>query len=307
MRGTVAAVPREGNLVRRARTWLPGLLLVTPSIILIGVFVYGMLGWNFRVAMTDQHDAVSEGRFVGLQNFVDIWDLPRWHLSVNHAIVFTVVFVLGALVLGWLLAFLMEKGIRGEGTFRAIYLFPMAISFVATGIVWRWLMNSGTGERAVGLNRLFEWFGLPQWQWFRDQDWGMAAMALPAIWQMSGYVMALFLAGFRGVPEELREAARVDGCTEWGVYRHVVLPLLRPVTLSALIILGHISLKVFDLIVAVSGKQIITDVPAVFMWVAVFDSNDPAKGATIASYIVLSVAIFVIPYLIWSVRKEKRS
>ncbi|MFC7101519.1 carbohydrate ABC transporter permease [Nonomuraea thailandensis] len=109
------------------------------------------------------------------------------------------------------------------------------------------------------------------------------------------------------MPEELREAARVDGCTEWGVYRHVVLPLLRPVTLSALIILGHISLKVFDLIVAVSGKQIITDVPAVFMWVAVFDSNDPAKGATIASYIVLSVAIFVIPYLIWSVRKERRS
>ncbi|MEO3801032.1 sugar ABC transporter permease [Nonomuraea sp. B1E8] len=292
--------------MRRARTWLPGLLLVTPSIILIGVFVYGMLGWNFRLAMTDKHDEVSEGEFVGLRNFIDIWDQARWHLSVRHAIVFTVVFVLGALVLGWLLAFLMEKGIRGEGTFRAIYLFPMAISFVATGIVWRWLMNSGTDERAVGLNRLFDAIGLPQWQWFRDPDWGMAAMALPAIWQMSGYVMALFLAGFRGVPEELREAARVDGCTEWGVYRHVVLPLLRPVTLSALIILGHISLKAFDLIVAVSGKQIITDVPAVFMWVAVFDSHDPAKGATIASYIVLSVAIFVIPYLIWSVRKERR-
>nr|WP_240196974.1 sugar ABC transporter permease [Nonomuraea lactucae] len=293
--------------MRRVRTWLPGLLLVAPSIVLIGVFVYGMLGWNFRLAMTDKHDEVSEGKFVGLENFLGIWDLPRWHISVNHAIMFTVVFVLGALVLGWFLAFLMEKGIRGEGSFRAIYLFPMAISFVATGIVWRWLMNSGMGERAVGFNRLFDAIGLPQWQWFRDPDWGMAAMALPAIWQMSGYVMALFLAGFRGVPEELREAARVDGCNEWGVYRHVVLPLLRPVTLSALIILGHISLKVFDLIVAVSGKQIITDVPAVFMWVAVFDSHDPAKGATIASYIVLSVAIFVIPYLIWSVRKERRS
>ncbi|MFI6499064.1 carbohydrate ABC transporter permease [Nonomuraea typhae] len=293
--------------MRRARTWLPGLLLVAPSIVAIGVFVYGMLGWNIQLAMTDKHSEVAEGNFVGLKNFIDIWDLPRWHLSVNHAILFTIVFVLGALVLGWFLAFLMEKGIRGEGTFRAIYLFPMAISFVATGIVWRWLMNSGTGERAVGLNRLFDAIGLPQWAWFRDPDWGMAAMAIPAIWQMSGYVMALFLAGFRGVPEELREAARVDGCTEWGVYRHIVLPLLRPVTLSALIILGHISLKVFDLIVAVSGKQIITDVPAVFMWVAVFDSHDPAKGATIATYIVLSVAIFVIPYLIWSVRKDRRS
>ncbi|MGV9309194.1 carbohydrate ABC transporter permease [Nonomuraea sp. NPDC003727] len=298
---------KDGPALRRARAWLPGLLLVAPSIILIGVFVYGMLGWNFSLAMTDKHDEVSEGSFVGLRNFIDIWDLPRWHLSVSHAILFTVVFVGGALLLGWFLAFLMEKGIRGEGTFRAIYLFPMAISFVATGIVWRWLMNSAEGERAVGLNRLFDVLGLPQWAWFRDQDWGMAAMAVPAIWQMAGYVMALFLAGFRGIPEELREAARVDGCTEWGVYRHIVLPLLRPVTLSALIILGHISLKTFDLVMAVSGKQIITDVPAVFMWVAVFDSHDPAKGATIASYIVLSVAIFVIPYLIWSVRKERRS
>ncbi|MET9344440.1 sugar ABC transporter permease [Nonomuraea sp. NPDC003804] len=300
-------VRKGGPALRRARAWLPGLLLVAPSIILIGVFVYGMLGWNFSLAMTDKHDEVSEGSFVGLRNFIDIWDLPRWHLSVSHAILFTVVFVGGALLLGWFLAFLMEKGIRGEGTFRAIYLFPMAISFVATGIVWRWLMNSAEGERAVGLNRLFDVLGLPQWAWFRDQDWGMAAMAVPAIWQMAGYVMALFLAGFRGIPEELREAARVDGCTEWGVYRHIVLPLLRPVTLSALIILGHISLKTFDLVMAVSGKQIITDVPAVFMWVAVFDSHDPAKGATIASYIVLSVAIFVIPYLIWSVRKERRS
>ncbi|MGI5155038.1 carbohydrate ABC transporter permease [Microbispora sp. CA-102843] len=292
------------------RRWLPGLLLVSPSIILIAVFVYGLLGWNFKLAMTDKHDEIAEipGKFVGLENFTGIWSEERWGLSVRHSIIFTVAFVGGALVLGWLLAFLMEKGIRAESGFRAVYLFPMAVSFIATGVVWRWLMNSATGEQAVGLNRLFHYLGLDflQWQWFRDPDWGMAAMAIPAIWQMSGYIMALFLAGFRGVPEELREAARVDGCSEWGVYRHVVLPMLRPVTLSALIILGHISLKVFDLVVAVSGKQIITDVPATFMWTAVYDSHDPAKGATIASYIVLSVVIFVVPYLIWDARKGKR-
>lgn len=293
----------------RVRGWLPGLLLVTPSIVAVGLFVYGLLGWNLRLAMTDRHDEVSEGRFVGLENFVTLWDQRRWGISVDHAIVFTAVFVVGALALGWLLAFLMEKGIRGEATFRAVYLFPMAVSFVATGIVWRWLMHSGRRERAIGLNRLFESLGLdfPQWGWFRDPDWGMAAMALPAVWQMAGYVMALFLAGFRGVPEDLREAARVDGCAEWQVYRHIVLPLLRPVTLSALIILGHISLKVFDLIVAVSGKQIITDVPAVFMWVAVFDSHDPAKGAVIASCIVLAVSLFVVPYLVRTLRGERRS
>ncbi len=159
-------------MTTRVRRWLPGLLLVSPSIVLIAVFVYGLLGWNFKVAMTDKHNEIAEipGNFVGLENFVSIWSEERWGLSVRHSIIFTAVFVGGALVLGWFLAFLMEKGIRGEGGFRAIYLFPMAISFIATGVVWRWLMNSATGERAVGLNRLFGYLGMDflQWQWFRD-------------------------------------------------------------------------------------------------------------------------------------------
>jgi glucose/mannose transport system permease protein len=295
--------------VTRVRRWLPGLLLVSPSIIAIAVFVYGMLGWNFKVALTDQHDEISPGRFIGLENFTGIWAEDRWGLSVRHAVLFTVVFVAGALVLGWLLAFLMEKGIRGEGGFRAIYLFPMAVSFIATGVVWRWLLNSGTGERAVGLNGLFGYLGLDflQWGWFRDQDWGMAAMALPAIWQMSGYVMALFLAGFRGVPEELRESARVDGCTEWQVYRHIVLPFLRPVTLAALIILGHISIKVFDLIVAIGGKQLVTEVPAVYMWVLIYDARDYAKGAAIATLLLVGISVLIVPYLIYTVRSERRA
>jgi glucose/mannose transport system permease protein len=135
----------------------------------------------------------------------------------------------------------------------------------------------------------------------------MAAMAIPAVWQMGGYVMALFLAGLRGVSEDLREAARVDGCTEWQVYTKVVIPQLRPVTFAALIILGHISLKVFDLIVAISGKQIITDVPAVYMWTMVFDAHDFAKGAAIATYMLLAVALLIIPYLVFVVRTERQA
>lgn len=294
--------------MRRLRNWAPGLLLISPSIVLIAVFVYGLMGWNFQLAMTDKHSEVSEGNFVGLDNFVQLWGDERWNLSVRHLVLFTVVFVVGTLILGWFLALLMDKGIKGEGGFRAIYLFPMAISFIATGIVWRWLMNPAPPERAVGLNALFQDMGLGFLanEWWQDQQTGMAAMAIPAIWQMGGYVMALFLAGFRGVSEDIREAARVDGAAEWKVYWYVVLPQLRPVALSALIILGHISLKVFDLIVAMSGKQIITDVPAVYMWQMVFDAHDPAKGATIASYLLLFIAVFIIPYLIWTVRSEKR-
>ncbi|GAA3756660.1 sugar ABC transporter permease [Spinactinospora alkalitolerans] len=293
--------------VRRARTWLPGLLLVSPSIILIGVFVYGMIGWNFQLALSDKHKPIQDGAFVGLANFIDLWSEPRWTNAVGNAIVFTVVFVGGALVLGWLLGLLLDKGIKGEAALRTIYLAPMAVSFIATGLVWRWLMNPAPAERATGLNALFANLGLDSLvnDWWTSPDFGMAAMGLPAIWQLSGYIMALFLAGFRGVPEDLREAARVDGCSEWQVYWKVVIPQLRPVLLSAVIILGHMSLKVFDLIIAVAGKQIITDVPAIFMFDMVFEVRDPAKGATIASYMLLAVAAVVIPYLIWTIRKER--
>jgi len=295
--------------VRRARTWLPGLLLVSPSIVAIGVFVYGLIGWNLKVAMSSWHTVISPQRFVGLENLSKLWGEARWDLAVRHAVIFTVAFVGGAMLLGWVLALLLDKKVRAEGGFQAIYLFPMAVSFIAAGIVWRWLMNPAPAERASGLNLLFDRIGLGFLanDWWQNRSWGMAAMAIPAVWQMGGYVMALFLAGLRGVSEDLREAARVDGCTEWQVYSKVVIPQLRPVTFAALIILGHISLKVFDLIVAISGKQIITDVPAVYMWAMVFDAHDFAKGAAIATYILLAVALLIIPYLVFVVRTERQA
>ncbi|HZD72080.1 MAG TPA: sugar ABC transporter permease [Actinomycetes bacterium] len=294
-------------MLGRVRTWGPGLLLVSPSIVAVGVFVYGLIGWNIKVAMSSWHSEISPQRFVGLENLSKLWGEERWNNAVQHAVLFTAVFVVGAMLLGWILALLLDKGIRGETGFRSIYLFPMAVSFIATGIVWRWLMNPAPGDRASGLNLLFDHMGLGflSNDWWQNPTWGMAAMAIPAVWQMSGYVMALFLAGLRGVPEELREAARVDGCSEWQVYRKVVIPQLRPVTLAALIILGHISLKVFDLIVAISGKQIITDVPAVYMWQMVFDAHNYAKGAAIATYMLLAVAVLIVPYLIYTVRSER--
>jgi glucose/mannose transport system permease protein len=294
----------------RARNWLPGLLLVAPSIILIGVFVYGLIGWNVKVALSDQHHTYqNSGKYVGLQNFSRIWQMQTWSDSVKNGLVFTAVFVVGALALGFLLAFLMDKAIKGEGGFRAIYLFPMAISFVATGVVWKWLMAAPHGRDASGLNRLFQDLGLGSLQndWYNSTSWtNMASLALPAVWQMSGYIMALFLAGFRGVPEDLREAARVDGASEWKVYRYVVLPQLRPVLLTAFIILGHISLKVFDLIYSINGKAVNTEVPAIFMWQRTFGPGDYATGATAGIYILLAVTVFVVPYLVWFVRSEKK-
>ena len=209
---------------RRAnwRQWGPGLLLISPSIILVGVFVYGMIGININTSLLDMHTAgqVSGRRgttVVGLSNFTSLFGNPDFRHSFINLILFTVTFLAGTLVVGFLWAWLLDRPIKGEGIFRSIFLFPMAVSFVASGVVWRWLLNSAQGESASGLNRLFEMTGLRflENSWTQNTTWGILAIALPAVWQLAGYVMALFLAGFRGIPDDLREAARVDGASEW--------------------------------------------------------------------------------------------
>jgi glucose/mannose transport system permease protein len=295
--------------MRRARRWLPGLLLVSPSIVLIGVFVYGLIGWNVKVSLSDWRTAEQTSGYVGLDVYRELASDERWSSALHHVLLFTTVFIVGTLLVGGVMALLLDKGVRGEGFFRSVYLFPMAVSFIASGIVWRWLMNPAPGDRASGLNVVFDKVGLDFLvnQWWQDPGRGMAAMAMPGIWALSGYVMALYLAGLRGVPEDLREAARMDGASEWRVYRHVVFPHLSPVTLSALIILGHISIKVFDLIVAIGGKQFLTEVPAVYMWVLIFDARDYAKGAAIATLLLIGISVLIVPYLVYTIRAERRA
>lgn len=183
----------------------------------------------------------------------------------------------------------------------------MAISFIAMGTSWRWLMDSARDGDATGLNMLLikAHLGFLQNDWYTSEKGTMYAMALPAIWQMSGYVMALFLAGFRGIPDDLREAARVDGATEYKIYRHILFPQLSPTFLTVLIILGHISMKVFDLIFGIASKSYVTKVLAIYMWQVIFDFQNYAKGAAIAILILLMIAVAVIPYLIYVNKTEE--
>ncbi len=297
--------------MRRLRQWGPGLLLISPSLILLAVFVYGLIAWTMKVSLSDEHDARGSKGFVGLENYTDLFvnDInDRFTHSLKNLLIFTVVFMAGTMLLGLLWAFLLERGVRGEGFFRTVYLFPMAVSFVASGVVWRWLMNPGQGEQAGGLNAILGGLqlGFLQNTWWTDPDWGMAAMALPAVWQLSGYVMALFLAGFRGIPQELREAAAMDGASTYRLYRNVIFPQLTPVALSALIIVGHMSMKMFDLIMSVSGAQWLTEVPAVYVWQALLTS-DYAKAAAISMILLVLVALVIVPYLIYTNRVERRA
>lgn len=169
-------------------------------------------------------------------------------------------------------------------------------------------MNPAEGARMSGLNLLFSTFKLDFLvnQWHTTPTWGIAAIALAAIWQMSGYTMAIYLAGLRSIPEELREAAQIDGASKFIIYRHIIIPLLSPVTLSALIILGHTSLKVFDLIIAVAGKQLPLDVPAIYMWQTTFDGLFYSRGAAIGILLLISVAVLIIPYIRYTLRTENQ-
>jgi glucose/mannose transport system permease protein len=283
--------------------------MLFPSVAAIAVFVYGFVGWTGYVSFTRWNDVLPDYTWAGLRTYTDLFETFRFRIDILNTVKFTVVFLAGCVGAGFALAVLLDRAVKGESLFRTIFLAPLAISFIVTGVVWRWLLNPGSAQLgSVGINLLLDrvHLGVLKTGWYTDPRIGILAVALAAIWQMSGYTMALYLAGLRGIPDELREAARVDGAGEWQMYRRVLIPLLQPVTLSAVIILGHISLKIFDLVVAMTGPGpgFSSDVPAYFMFDTTFRGNHFAQGAAIAEILLVLVALLTVPYLVSSTRAE---
>ena len=334
------AIPRKtSRRRRRSADRLIAIALISPSILVIGVFVYGFIAFTGFSSFTKWDSLTPDFTLVGLRNYARLFAVERFLSDLRNTFTFTVLFLVGCLVIGLALAILLDQQVRGEAIFRTIFLFPMAISYIVTGVVWRWLLNPGTVQTgSSGINLLFERVGLSflKSPWFTDPTilhippdsavglWlarvglgglasahigisvAMISVVLAATWQMSGYTMALYLAGLRGIPNELREAARVDGANEVQVYRYVVLPILKPITLSAVIILGHMSLKIFDLVVSMTGPgpAFATDVPAFFMFDTTFRGNNFAQGAAIATLLLITVAVLIVPYLVHTARTE---
>lgn len=363
------------------RDRLTAFLMLLPSIILLAIFVYGFIGQTVWTSLTDWQGLSANPviNFIGLENYNQLFtgflDV-RFRQDLVNTFFFTVFFMLGCLGMGIFLAILLDQNIKGEAIFRTIFLFPMALSFIVTGTIWRWLYNPNGGinrlPTLIGLPPLelrwitdrtqiwqFDWHHLPRilaivllavLAWMAYRAWrsqrtrragimgGISALillwvvtggadavqtiqspapemhgfnvafvgiTLAAVWQMSGYTMAMYLAGLRGIPEELREAARVDGASEIQVYTSIVFPMLRPITLSAMIVLGHISLKIFDLIFAMAGADnAVTDVPGILMYLTSFRANQFAKGAAIAVVMLAMVALVIVPYLWTTLRSE---
>jgi len=281
--------------------------MLLPSIVAVAIFVYGFIAWSVRVSLSQWKGLLPDYTWVGLSQYTYLFHDARFLIDVRNTAIFTVGFIAGCLILGLGLAILLDQRLRGEAIFRGVFLFPMSISFIASGVVWGWLMNPATGDRTTGINLIFKSlhldFLISQWH-ASPQPWGMVFTVIPAVWQLSGFTMALYLGGLRSISDDLREAARVDGATEFQIYRYIILPMLQPVTLSAVIILGHMSLKIFDLIVALGHKDLRLDVPGIYMWTTTFDGTNYAQGAAIGILMLVSVAILVVPYLVQNMRTE---
>ena len=288
--------------------WTP-ILFITPSIVAVGIFVYGFISWTGFISFTKWNNVLPDYTLVGFKNYQKLFANMRFQIDLHNTLVFTVVFVASCLLFGLLLAVLIDQRIKGESMFRNLFLLPMAVSFIVSGVIWHWLFNPGSIQLGnIGVNQLFEKLGLNFLNsgWYTDPKIGIIAVAIAAIWQFSGYTMALYLAGLRGIPLELREAAAIDGASKWKIFYYITLPFLRPITFGAIIILGHISLKIFDLVVAMtgSGPAFSSDVPALFMYDTTFRGNHFAQGASIAIILLLLVSLLIIPYLITTFSKE---
>ena len=281
---------------------LPKIVLAPTTIAMI-VCMYGFIAWTGLLSLTKSR-MMPQWEFVGLDQYVRLFSNPRWDVAVDNLFIFLILFILIALVLGLLLAIFLDQKIRNEGVIRTIYLYPMAISFIVTGTAWKWILNPGLGIEKLVRDLGFVGF---EFRWLVDSDMAIYTIVIAAVWQSSGFVMALFLAGLRGVDENLTKAAKIDGASTIRLYWHVILPLMRPVFFSAIVILTHIAIKSFDLVQALTGggPGYSSDLPANFMYTFSFNRAQIGMGAASAMIMLFGVLAVLIPYLYSELRGRK--
>lgn len=241
----------------------------------------------------------------GLVQYRELFDNDRWWTAVANLGIFGGLFIFCALAVGLLLAVLLDQKIRAEGALRTIYLYPMALSFIVTGTAWKWMLNPD-----LGLQKLVNDWGFPNFtfDWLVDPDKAIYTVAIAGVWQSSGFVMALFLAGLRGIDDSIIKAAQVDGASLPVIYWRIIIPSLRPVFFSVLLILSHIAIKSFDLVMALTGggPGTSSDVPAIFMYQFAFTRGQLGLGAASAMMMLMTIVAVLVPLMYMETRSAKR-
>ena len=277
-------------------------LVLAPSFIVVLIFVYGFIAWTAWVSFTRSR-LLPRYEIDGFIQYDRLFDSPRWDTAFTNLFVFGFLFIVIAMILGLILAILLDQNIRTEGAIRTIYLYPMALSMIVTGTAWKWILNPGLGLEATVRGWGFENFSF---DWLVNPEMAIYTVVIAAIWQSSGFVMALFLAGLRSVDQEIIKAAQVDGIPTWRVYSAIIIPAMAPIFLSAFIVLSHLAIKSFDLVIALTGggPGYATDLPATYMYTMAFSRGDIGQAASSAMIMMLVVFAIVVPYLYSELRTK---
>lgn len=290
------------SVLHRLERRLP-VLVVSPLFAISLFFVYGFILWTLYISFT-RSGVMPVYELSGVQQYTRLWATPRWTVALMNLGIFSTLFIGISLVIGILLAILLDQRVRVEGVIRTIYLYPMALSFIVTGTVWKWLLNPG-----LGLERLVREAGWSDFtfDWLVNPERAIYTVVIAAVWQSSGYAMALFLAGLRSVDDEVLKAAAIDGAGPIRTYASIVLPILRPVLLSTVIILAHLAIKSFDLVVALTGggPGYATDMPATFMYAFAFQRSELGVAAASAVMMLMTVVAIIVPYLYSELRSTR--
>lgn len=278
----------------RKRLSTATLVLLPFWAVVIAAYVGTML-WTVQISFTASK-LLPVDDYVGFAQYERLFSSTRWIVSMQNAVIFGVLFITGALVLGFLLAVVLDQRVRFENTLRTIFLYPYAMSFIVTGLIWQWLMNPGLGIQKTVRDWGFESFSFA---WAVDRDMALYALVLAGLWQASGLVMALMLAGLRGVDEEIWKASRIDGIPAWRVYLFVVVPMLRPLIVTAVVLLSISVVKAFDLVVALTngGPGISSDMPAKFVMDNLFTRQNIGLATAAATVMLITVAAVLVPWI----------
>jgi glucose/mannose transport system permease protein len=291
---------RRRPAARHAAAWL-ALLPMAAAVLCVYV---GSVAWSVRVSFSSSR-TLPIGDFAGWRQYERLFGSERWTISLHNLALFGALFVLGSLVVGFVLAVLVDQRVRGEGLLRTVFLYPYAMSFVATGLVWQWMLNPQLGLQATV--RGWGWTGFTL-DWIVRQDLVMVAIAAAATWQASGLVMALMLAGLRGIDERLWMAARIDGIPAWRTYLSIVAPQLGPSFATAFVLLAVGVVKVFDVVVAMTqgGPGLASEVPAKFIIDNLFGRANLGLASAASTVLLLTVLALVAPGLYLRQRAARR-
>lgn len=279
-------------------------IVLAPSFLILMVCIYGYIFWTIALSFTKSR-MLPVWKFTGFDQYSKLFANDRWSVSVENLIIFGGLFIIICLALGIVMAILLDQKIRSEGMLRTIYLYPMAISFIVTGTAWKWLLNPSLGIQNMMRDWGFEDF---TFDWLVNSEMVVFCLVIAAVWQSSGFVMALFLAGLRGVDQEMIKAAQLDGAAMPTIYRRIILPSLKPVFFSAFVILSHIAIKSFDLVAALTGggPGYSSDLPANFMYAHAFTRSQMGLGAASGVVMLGGVLAILVPYLYSELRGKKQ-